>query len=114
MLKNEEYQKEIEKIQQIFLNVEPEIAKLADGLIEEAAYLKVENTELKKLMGITGMIKVHPNNPAIQKTTEAAKQYLKNVNSYAVIIKTLGSILNRNAAEGEDEFQKFLNEKNND
>jgi hypothetical protein len=36
----------------------------------------------------------------------AAIQYLKNVNSYAVIIKTLNSILSKNEIDTEDDDMK--------
>jgi hypothetical protein len=53
------------------------------------------------------MVKVHPSHPEIQKPIEAARQYLKNVNSYAVVIKTLNGVLNRNMIEEEDELGEF-------
>lgn len=102
MNKTEAYEKEKAKLNKIFEVVEDEKRKLAEGLIDDAAFLYSENDQLKDMMEETGMVKVHPNNPNLQKPTEAAKQYLKNVNSYAVVIKALASVLNK-ADFDEDE-----------
>lgn len=111
MKKNEVLQKERERLQEIFRKVDPDKADLVDGLIQDAAFLKAENAELRQQMEKTGMVEFHPNNPRLQRTVEAAKQYLKNVNSYAVVIKTLNGVLMKDVIEGEDEFDKFLRER---
>lgn len=107
MSRKDVYQKELAKLTEIFKDVEPAKAKLVEGLIEEAAFLKAENHELRLSISVTGMVKTHPQHPEIQKPIEAAKQYLKNVNSYAVVIKTLNGVLNKNMIEDEDELGEF-------
>lgn len=104
-----EYDRELQKLIVIFADVEPSKASLVHGLIEDAAFLYAQNKELKKMP----MIKVHPDFPDIQKKTVAGEQYLKNVNSYSVIIKTLNGILQKNALEGDDEFDEFMTEMKN-
>lgn len=108
MSKSDVYQKELAKLTEIFAEVEPSKAKLVEGLIQDAAFLMAENYVLKQAIDVTGMVKIHPQHPYIQKPIETAKQYLKNVNSYSVIIKTLNGVLMRNTVEGEDEFDAFL------
>jgi hypothetical protein len=81
-------------------------------LIENAAFLRAETWELRNLIERTGMVRAHPQHPELQKPTEAAKQYLKNINSYSVIIKTLNGVLQKNQIEGEDAFDAFLKEAN--
>jgi regulator of replication initiation timing len=108
MRKADIYQKELAKLQKIFEVVEESKKELVQGLIEDAAFLAAENNELREILSASGMIKVHPKYPELQKPTEAGKQYLKNINSYSVVIKTLNGILNKNAVEGEDEFDKFI------
>lgn len=102
------YQNELNKLKSIFEDVEPSKAKLVEGLLDDAALLKAENASLKRVIMETGMIKIHPEYPEMQKPTEAGKQYLKNVNSYAVVIKTLNSILGKDALEQDDEFDEFM------
>ena len=110
MEKSHVYKKELEKLAEIFKDVEPSKAQLVEGLIEDAAFLKTENFILRQVIAETGMVKFHPQHPEIQKPTEAAKQYLKNVNSYAVVIKTLNGILQKNTIEADDEFDEFMKE----
>ena len=107
MSKGDVYQKERIKLTKIFADVEPAKAQLVEGLIEDAAFLLAENHELRSIIGTTGMVKVHPQHPDIQKSTEAAKQYLKNVNSYSVVIKTLNGVLNKGIVEDEEDLSEF-------
>lgn len=100
------------KLRDIFAGIEDSKAKLVGGLIEDAAFLYAETAELRRLIEQTGMVRVHPEHPELQKPTEAAKQYLKNANSYAVIIKTLNSILQKNVIEEDDAFDQFLEKMN--
>lgn len=108
MLKTDVYQGELTKLTEIFQDVDPAKAKLVEGLIEDAAFLKAENYMLRKSISDTGMVKIHPQHPDLQKPIETSKQYLKNVNSYAVIIKTLNGVLNKSLlTEDEDELDEF-------
>lgn len=113
-VKRSTFSGELARLKKLFKNVDQVKAELVEGLIEDAAWLRVQNEELKELMSGTGMLKVHPEHRQIQKPTEAGKQYLKNVNSYAVIIKTLNGILQKDQMEEEDEFEKFLKEQRNE
>jgi regulator of replication initiation timing len=107
MSKSDEYQKELDKLTEIFADVEDSKRKLVEGLLEDAAFLKSENYELKQFLKETGMVNIHPQHKQLQKPIEAARQYLKNVNSYAVIIKTLNGVLNKNILEDDDELSDF-------
>lgn len=106
-----EYDKELARLREIFAKVDPEKASLVDGLITDAAFLKAENFILKQKLAVTGMVEFHPSNPRLQRTAEAAKQYLKNVNAYAVMIKTLNGVLMKDVIEDEDDFDRFLRER---
>lgn len=101
------YNAEIEKLHTIFAEVDEPKRELVDGLIQEAAFLYSENAALRESLKNTGMIKVHPNNPQLQKMLPAATQYLKNLNSYAVVIKTLNGILSKNLIEEDDDMEEF-------
>lgn len=107
MSKQIEYQKELAKLTEIFREVDPSKAKLVEGLIEDAAFLKAENFVLKRQITETGMVKIHPQHPEIQKPIETAKQYLKNINSYAVVIKALNGVLSKGIIEEDEELNEF-------
>jgi regulator of replication initiation timing len=107
MPKMEIYKQELAKLTEIFQDIDVSKRKLVEGLIEDAAFLKAENSVLKEILIKTGMVKVHPDHPELQKSIEAAKQYLKNINSYSVVIKTLNGVLNKNLIEEEDDLSDF-------
>lgn len=107
MTKKDIYKQELSKLKKIFEDVEESKRKLVEGLVEDAAFLKAENYNLKQIIEKTGMIKVHPSNQGLQKQTEAGKQYLKNINSYSVVIKTLNGVLNKGIIEDDDELAEF-------
>ena len=110
MTKQKVYEEELSKLTEIFENIEPEKMKLIQGLIKEAAFLFSENYILRQSIDKTGMVKIHPQHEDIQKVLPVAAQYLKNLNSYSVVIKTLNSILSNNTLEGEDEFDEYMKE----
>ena len=106
--KAEVEQKEKAKLRELFKDVEPAKAQLVEGLIDDAAFLKAENQVLRSLISQTGFIRVHPDYPTLQRTVPASTQYLKNIGCYAVIIKTLNGILQKNVIESDDELDEFL------
>ena len=108
MTKSERIQKERERLESIFANIEPGQRDLVEGLMDQAAYLAIENADLKETLIQTGMVKIHPKYPEIQKPVEAAKQYRQNVNTYAVIIKTLNGVLMKDAGTEEDAFDEWI------
>lgn len=110
MDKQNVYKAELAKMLELFADVDPKNIKLVEGLIEDAAFLFAENYRLKQTLNETGMVKIHPNNPTIQRSLPAAKEYRQNLSSYAVIIKTLNNILQKNISDGDDEFDEYMNE----
>ena len=102
------YKEELTKLQQLFSDVEPTKTQLIEGLLDNAAFLLAETSTLKNVLMETGTVKCHPEYPELQKPTEAGKQYLKNLNTYAILIKTLNSILGKDMVEPEDGFDEFM------
>lgn len=105
--KSEVYEQELAKLKEIFAGVAPENAQLVDGLMHDAAFLKAENYILRQKLAVTGMVQFHPSDPSKQRPVEASKQYLKNVNSYSVVIKALGSVLMKNIDDDDDDLSEF-------
>jgi len=101
------YERELAKLTEIFKDVEPTKVQLVQGLIQDAAFLFAENYILKESLNKTGMIKFHPSNPSMQKPLPAAKEYRQNLNSYAVIIKTLNGVLQKGIIEEEDDMDEY-------
>lgn len=101
------YQQEFEKLTEIFSDVDESKRRLVEGLIEDACFLKSENHALKLILEEIGMVNIHPENKKLQKPVEAARQYLKNVNSYSVIVKTLNAVLSNNIIDEDDGLDEF-------
>jgi len=101
------YEQELAKLQEIFKDVDPAKAKLVEGLVEDAAFLRSQNIILKAVLTESGMVLIHPTNKTLQKPVEASKQYLKNANTYATVIKTLNGVLNKNIVEEDDGLDEF-------
>lgn len=67
-----------------------------------------QNIEIKKILEETGMVKINPRNKDMQKVVPAAAQYLKNVNSYANVIKALNSVLSKGMMEEDDSLDEYV------
>ena len=106
--KQDVFQAEFDKLTAVFAEVEESKRKLVEGLIYDAAFLYAENWELRRMIAETGSVITNPHNPHQQKTLPAATQYLKNANSYAVVIKALNSILSKNEIDPEDDMDEFV------
>lgn len=107
MAKRAVYESEKKKLTEVFSEVEESKRKLVEGLIEDACFLRSENHVLKVELTKTGMVNFHPTKRELQKPVEASRQYLRNVNSYSVIIKTLNGVLNKNILDDDDELSEF-------
>jgi hypothetical protein len=107
MLKKDVYKQEFEKLTEIFKDVDESNKKLVEGLIQDAAFLYAENYAIKETLDKTGMIKYHPDNPALQKPLPAAKEYRQNLNSYAVVIRTLNGVMQKKIDNDDDDMDEF-------
>lgn len=111
MEKNLEIQKEMEKLIEIFKNIDENTLNLIQGLLSETAYLKVELNRMREILDETGMIQVHPQNKNKQKSLAVANEYRRTLNIYMLNIKTLSTILNKKGMEEEDLFEQWANAK---
>lgn len=97
---------EYERLRSLFNSVDPTIAELADNLLNEAAFMRVQLSNLRTQIKTHGAIQF--SSKGRQRQTEAAKYYTKLVNSYGTIIKTLNGILGKNVIDEDDEFDEFM------
>lgn len=88
-----------EELDNVFKDIDANIKKLVNPLVEEVIFLEDKMTELKKLP----FIRVNPKDFSQQKTTSAAKQYKECSQSYMNAIRILCSLLNKqdNSAQNE-------------
>lgn len=94
------------ELKELFRDVEDDEQKLVDRLLVEMVFLEDQMTELKKMP----FISVHPKNPALQKTTPAAKLYKECSQSYMNAVRILLSILRKVETSAQDELLRRLEE----
>lgn len=96
------------ELDEIFADVDDTERKLVQPLLDEVVYLEERMKELKAMPFIV----THPNNPNLQKSTPAAKQYKECSQSYMNAIRILAGILRKVEATAQDELLKRLEEFN--
>ena len=95
-----------EQLDDIFKNVEDDQKQLVSRLLDEVVFLEDKMKELRALP----FVNVHPKNPAMQKTTAAAKLYKECSQSYMNAIRILAGILHKVESSAQDELMKMLEE----
>lgn len=79
-------------------------AEFIEQLVDEVVFLEKQLTELKKLP----FIKVHPQNPKIQKATPASRLYVSLMAQYNANIRTLASLSGKNEIEEESPLRTWV------
>lgn len=103
-------QDEYNRLKQLFQNVNPSKAKLVDDLLLNASFLKVQLDDLKTKIKNYGAVEV--SNKGNRRESIFYKTYLATLSTYQGIIKTLNSILGRDAIDEDDEFDAFIRSVN--
>lgn len=81
----------------------PEDSKeLVADIVDEAVFLEAKLVELKKLP----FIQVHPDDPALQRSTPASKQYKEFLQQYVNCIKVLEGVIYRDKRLEGDEVEE--------
>jgi hypothetical protein len=82
---------EYEGLKSLFSLVDESKQELVDNLIYQVAFIKVELDKLEEQIRKQGAIQISIK--GMQRQTESAKYYIKLVNSYGTVIKTLSGFL---------------------
>lgn len=100
--------KEIDRLKSQFTGADENKINALDSLIEQAAYEKLYLRKLNEQALITGLVKVHPDNPSIQQTlpisSEISKHSAALTNIMDKLMKHL-SIEQDNEDDGLDEYE---------
>lgn len=97
-------EKRRDQLNEIFKNVDEAQKQLIDPLLDELVRLEVEIAELRKLP----QLRVHPNNPSIQKLTPAARLLKMELQSYMNAVRILSGILRKIESTTQDELLDAL------
>lgn len=98
----ESEKKEYERIKLLFSDVDEKQIELLDGLFIQCARLKCELDEMDNIIKKSGRIKIHPENPYIQKELPVSKVIEKARASYSNITIKLSNILGKSITDEED------------
>ena len=79
-----------------------------EPLIERMLFLETRLEELEKLP----MIKVHPENPEIQKATPAAKLYKEFLQQYTNVVKTITHAIGDDSEKDVSPLRKWADSRN--
>ena len=103
---NEKTKIEYERLLELFKDVDEAKQKLVDELLKKAAFLKVELDELQAQVKRRGAVEYSSKGNSRQ--TLCYKTFLTSLGVYQTIIKTLNSIMGKNQADEDDEFDEFM------
>lgn len=100
-------QREYERLKSLFDGVDELQLKLIDGALLEAARLRVELNNLHDIVKESGLIKIHPQNAAIQKELPVSKLIVKVRANYLNYIAKLSGLLGKNIDEEENDLEDY-------
>lgn len=98
----------LQQLKKIFANVEEDKKTLISYAIEELVYLEDKLKSLKKYPFI-----LYNKRTGETKTTAAAKQFKELEQSYLNCLKVLSNVLRNSTNNEEDEFDKWIKERQN-
>lgn len=107
MSKQEVLKKESDRWNELFNDTDDSTKKAVEGLIQKAAFLHSMCWELQQVIEKSGAIKVHPNNPEMQKQVPAVKEYARLAESYANITNKLNALRLKTAVDGDDGLEDY-------
>lgn len=98
---------EIARLLKLFANADETKLALLEGAISDNARLRCQIEELNIIADKSGIVKVHPNNPSMQKELPVARQLTRLRASYVASCKLLCKELGGAAEEIDDELSDF-------
>ena len=102
-----EISQEYERIKALFSGIDENQMQLIDGAIWECARLRVELNKLNAIINETGLIKVHPTNPTMQKELPVSKMVVKVRANYLNYLAKLSNLLGKNIVDDESDLDEF-------
>ncbi|WP_302593811.1 hypothetical protein [uncultured Megasphaera sp.] len=102
-----EVKAEYERIKALFDGSDDHMLQLLDGSFIEAARLRVELNRLHAVVQETGLIKINPDNPRMQKELPVSRMLPKVRANYANLIFKLAAILGKNVVDEEDGLGEY-------
>lgn len=102
-----EVSKEYERIRALFEGIDEKQMQLIDGAIWECARLRIELNNLYEIQNKCGSVKIHPDNPTLQKELPVSKVITKVRANYLNYISKLSNTLGKNINDDENDLEEF-------
>jgi len=102
-----EPQQEYKRIKALFDGVDEKQLALVDGALWESARLRVELDRLNEIVRQTGLVKVHPDNPSMQKELPVSRMIIKVRANYLNYIAKLSGVLGKSVDDEDDDMKEF-------
>lgn len=108
--KEKEIKKEISRLNRIFKDLEKNKKSVAEGLVQEAAFMRVTLRELKDDINSNGAIdEMQQGEYSILRESPTVKTYNTMIQRYTTVCKELFSLLPKDSPKVEDDgFDSFV------
>ncbi len=114
LTKDERIKKEIRRLKNIYSKMDPDVKKVTQSLIENAAFMAVTLDDLQEIINKDGVISEYQNgaNQWGTKKSPEVEVYNTMVKNHMAIIKQLTDLLPKEVkAVEEDAFDEFINNR---
>lgn len=98
-MSNAEIAKEIDRIKSLFPNADENKLMALEGLIEQAAYLKLYLKQLNEQAMKSGLIEIHPENAKLQRALPVSNEITKHS---ATLTSIMDKLMKHLAVESDD------------
>lgn len=103
---NKEERKEYRRLKKLFDGADERQLAALDGIIIEAAKLRCQLQRLNEIADESGLIRIHPKNPTMQKELPVSRMITRVSASYKDYMRMISNALGKATQdEGDDEFE---------
>lgn len=102
-----EVKQEYERLKELFNECDELQLNLLDGSLWECARLRVELNDLHEIIKKTGLVKINPKNPSMQRELPVSKLVVKTRANYLNYIAKLSGILGKTILEEDDSLAEY-------
>ena len=106
-MSNDELLQEIERLKAQFPAAEENKLNALEALIEQAAFERLYLKKLNEQAMVSGLLKVHPNNPAIQQSLPVSNEISKHSAALVNIMTRLMRFLTVEQDDEDDDLDEY-------
>lgn len=113
LTKEDRIKREKKRLDRIYRDLEGKKKKVAEGLIQEAAYMRATLEDLRKMIDLYGPVdELQQGDYVVLREHPAMKTYNTLIQRYTTAIKQLTDLLPKEAVKEEDDgFEAFVMER---